>query len=360
MEGRFIASLLLVLMCEGALVSPTGGLKKSSLVQGLGDVRTKANQCPSEQDIFPCVCIYDSTNDLMDLDCSGVVDEEQLSQVFMANFPSTNFHAFTIYNNTGLTILHAGVFQDVSFQEFHIQFSVLEEIKEDALTPSYTTVTTLALTNNQIFSFPFSQIESFQVLQELNLASNNFHFLQIMKSDTLNTLGLAHNPLSSVTGDIFQGLTAVQIIDLSSTLAAEVFPGVYDSLSTLRQLLFTHNHFSFMPVGSFNLTTGAKQVLLDFTVNNIDTVQVDAFTGLAPGSTINLTDNFLTGLEEAVWRPLLEQDIILILGGNPLGCGCGIAWLVRDETLLDNTRDAMCADGILITDLNPSIFDLCP
>lgn len=210
-------------MCGAAL----GDLKGRSLEHGLDveDLHIRENQCPSEQDISPCICLYDSISDQMDLDCSGILDEAQLSQVFAASFPSTTFRAFKVYNNTGLTILEAGVFQDVSFQEMRVEFSALEEIRDGALDPSFATATTLTLSDNQIFSFPFSQIESFQVLQDLNLTNNDLRFLQIMNSDTLRSLRLAHNQLSSVTGDTLQGLTAVEIIDLSSTLAAEVFPG---------------------------------------------------------------------------------------------------------------------------------------
>lgn len=223
MESLFNKSFLFIVICGAAL----GNLNGRSLAHDLGteDVRIRENQCPSEQDISPCFCLYDSISDQMDLDCSAVLDEAQLSQVFAASFPSTTFRAFRVQNNTGLTVLEAGVFQDVSFQEIRVEFSALEAFREGALDSSFATATTLKLTDNQIFTFPFSQIESFQVLQDLSMTNNDLHFLQIMKSDTLKTLRLAHNPLSSVTGDTVQNLTAVEIIDLSSTLAAEVFPG---------------------------------------------------------------------------------------------------------------------------------------
>ncbi|XP_045106566.1 oplophorus-luciferin 2-monooxygenase non-catalytic subunit-like [Portunus trituberculatus] len=98
---------------------------------------------------------------------------------------------------------------------------------------------------------------------------------------------------------------------------------------------------------------------LTFYDNNIDSVEVDTFKGVQAPSHIAMDGNDLTTLQEAVWQPVLARGVTVGLEGNPLSCGCDIAWLVRDPTLLTGTQGARCADGRLLTDLDPADFDIC-
>lgn len=46
--------------------------------------------------------------------------------------------------------------------------------------------------------------------------------------------------------------------------------------------------------------------------------------------------------------------------GNPLLCGCDIAWLVRNHTLLEAVDVyTTCADGRLLASLDPADYDHC-
>ncbi|CAL4065175.1 unnamed protein product, partial [Meganyctiphanes norvegica] len=63
-----------------------------SKVHAMQDSRHQAEyygyeiSCPDAEDIAPCVCAYGNGNTYMDLDCSSVESEEQLKQIFKADF----------------------------------------------------------------------------------------------------------------------------------------------------------------------------------------------------------------------------------------------------------------------------------
>ncbi|XP_063602853.1 oplophorus-luciferin 2-monooxygenase non-catalytic subunit-like [Penaeus indicus] len=76
---------------------------------------------------------------------------------------------------------------------------------------------------------------------------------------------------------------------------------------------------------------------------------------------LRLDGNSLTVLDEAVFRPLLEDEVSLFLVGNPLSCECDIAWLVTTPDFMARIADdAACFNGQLLSDLDPGIYEnLC-
>ena len=55
-----------------------------------------------------------------------------------------------------------------------------------------------------------------------------------------------------------------------------------------------------------------------------------------------------------------ESELIIATSssGNPLTCGCDIAWLVSNSTYLNKTY-GICKNGTDIQDLNSSGYDHC-
>ncbi|MDK2413330.1 hypothetical protein QHH03_30035, partial [Aphanizomenon sp. 202] len=79
------------------------------------------------------------------------------------------------------------------------------------------------------------------------------------------------------------------------------------------------------------------------------------------GGLLDLKENSLTVLDEEVFRPFVQGGTTVALNGNPLRCGCDIAWLVVNGAFVDLISDGTtCSDGEFLADLDPSIFlDLC-
>ena len=46
--------------------------------------------------------------------------------------------------------------------------------------------------------------------------------------------------------------------------------------------------------------------------------------------------------------------------GNPLECGCDVLWLLNCADCMERLDESTCADGTLLTDLDPQdLADVC-
>lgn len=181
--------------------------------------------CPEPQDIFPCICSNTSLSS-MKMDCSEVLNEDVLMQVFSAFFPVTEFNELVIADNDYLSILPNGVFGDVSFRIVSIHGGVLEVIEEAALSSSFSTAERLMFYRNTISSFPFHVLSSFTNLKTLSLADNSLQELPDLSSATLEHLYLDNNPLGQVAATTFANTPALSVIYLQETGLREIVPGM--------------------------------------------------------------------------------------------------------------------------------------
>lgn len=316
-----------------------------------------AVSCPVANDIYPCVCTATPDGFSLDMDCSDVIDEAQLEEVFKANFPTSSFRRLTIYQNKNLRVLRDGAFGNTSFEEIWITDGVLTEVQEAALSGSALRALTLVFNMNNLSIFPFTTLISFSRLLSLDLRSNNLQVFPRIISGSLQVLYLSLNPLGDLPVDAFEGTPSLIDLHLSSTELTEILPGTLDGLTNLRIVDLGSNRLQELATNSVqcNSNTG----LVDLGYNQIRSVQPNAFPGLV-GGWLYIHHNLLTTLEEEVWRPLVENDGYIDPYGNPLLCGCDIAWLVRNGTLLEAVDVyTTCADGRVLASLDPADYDHC-
>ncbi|CAL4126386.1 unnamed protein product [Meganyctiphanes norvegica] len=291
--------------------------------------------CPDAEDIAPCVCTYHKEDNVMDLWCSSVDSEDQLKQIFKADFPFKNFREFRIQENNNLTVLEAGVFNGISFEIINIIYNKLEIIELQALDSCYETATEIYLYYNNITSFPFDELSHFSKLSRFDISDNH---------------------LSMIPADAFNGLTVLEHLNIFGNRASIV--GTFQDLPNLRGIDLSVNAITTVPV-HFIKTGSSGLYYIGLDDNNIISVEPGAFDNV-DGLVTNMWSNSLSTLEEATWRPCLEAGGKLWAAGNPLVCGCDIAWLFGDDQLLEQVDDgATCTDGENLHDLDPSIFDPC-
>ncbi|CAL4163144.1 unnamed protein product [Meganyctiphanes norvegica] len=291
--------------------------------------------CPYAEDIAPCVCTHDSASNAMDLVCSSVESEEQLKQIFKADFPSKNFHQFQLHDNNNIKVLEAGVFNGVSFEIINIYYTDLEVVELQALDSCYETATELRLYDNKITSFPFDELSQFSKLSFFDIHSNS---------------------LSVIPADAFQGLTALEYLDITYNSADIV--GTFQDLPNLQAIFLMNMGLTNIPA-HFIKTGSSHLIYIGLYDNNIVSVEPDAFD-ILNDLEISMMYNSLSTLDEATWRPNLEAGGTLEANGNPLVCGCDIAWLFGEDHLLKHVaKYATCTDGKLLHDLDPSRFDNC-
>ncbi|CAL4153242.1 unnamed protein product, partial [Meganyctiphanes norvegica] len=291
--------------------------------------------CPDAEDIFPCVCTYYSASNTLDLECSSVESEEQLKQIFKADFPFKNFREFKVQGNNNLKVLEAGIFNGISFERIDIGNNNLEIIELQALDSCYEVTTAIFLKSNRITSFPFDELS---------------HFSQ------LNHFDIGRNSLSVIPTDAFNGLTALDYLDISNNYAKIV--GAFQDLPNLQTIDLSYNNVTAVPV-NFIKTGSSDLTYIYMWGNNISSVEPGAFD-MVDSLYITMEDNSLSTLGEATWRPYLEVGGKIFAAGNPLICDCDIAWLFGEDQLLEGVSETTaCNDGVHLHDLDPSIFDPC-
>ncbi|CAL4094804.1 unnamed protein product [Meganyctiphanes norvegica] len=250
--------------------------------------------CLDAEDISPCVCTYYSASNAMDLECSTVEREKQLKQIFKADFPFKNFREFHIQGNNNLKVLEAGIFNGISFESINICNNNLEVIESQAFDSCYEVATAIFLKANRITSFPFDELSRFSKLSHFDIFSNS---------------------LSVIPANAFNGLTALDYLDISDNYAKIV--GTFQDLPSLHIIDLGYNDISIVPA-NFIKTGSSDLTYIYMWGNNIVSVEPGAFD-IVDGL-YAMEDNLLSTLEEATWRPYLEVGGKLFAARNPLIC----------------------------------------
>ncbi|CAL4094512.1 unnamed protein product [Meganyctiphanes norvegica] len=313
--------------------------------------------CPDADDIYPCECIFNDWKNTMNLNCTMVEGEDELAQVF-SSLPSLNFDSLVMSENRNVKILKAGVFGSVTFKELSFTWGVLEEVEAGALDGSMKTATSMEFDANHISIFPFETIEGFTNLTYLSLVRNDIAVFPIISSQSLTALIMVWNPLGNFPADAFENLPSLSFIELGYTDVVSIEPGAFSNLGELNEIELDFNLLSHLPTGAFT-TSSSQLTSISLGHNQIWDVQPGAFEAVN-GMRISLTKNYLTVLTEEVWRPLVEANVSLALFGNPLKCGCDLAWLVLEPELMNQVDEiSQCADGVYLHDLDPGLFEDC-
>ncbi|CAL4131232.1 unnamed protein product [Meganyctiphanes norvegica] len=307
--------------------------------------------CPDESDIKPCTCIVDITNSLI-LDCSKVADEDELTQVFKSYFPQPNFKTFLMRENKKVKHLTSNIFGDVSFKVISMQKGGLKHVSYHTFNNSFETLEYLDLSSNHLADIPWFGLHNYTSLNGLHLASNNITSVPSFYCKTLSEIYLGNNSLTGLQTDVFQHLKHLEHFEMDLAGLTDIVQGTFADMSHLFSIHLFYNDLTHVPEGTF-ATSSKKLQYIYLSYNKITTVEPDAFPAL-PLLEVWLRDNQLVDVEEVVWRPLLEAGGFLRVKGNPLLCGCDVAWLVRNQTLMSMVDDAACENS------DSSLYSLDP
>ncbi|XP_071520414.1 oplophorus-luciferin 2-monooxygenase non-catalytic subunit-like [Panulirus ornatus] len=319
-------------------------------LDGLGEA------CPSDASIHPCTCVVDDQLNV-DVDCSAVTSEDELREIFQNNFPSTNCRRLTINENQNLRTLREGDLGTATFQEIWITEGVLMTVQPNALSGSFATAKYLVFNYNSLHVFPFSQLSSFTNLLSLDLRHNKLKGFPRLNSTTLQSLYFTKNPLGNLPVDAFVNTPALSDIQLSQIGIHDLESGTFSGLPNLKSVALGANHLTSLKENSVEF--GNSNGLVDVGYNDIHDVAANAFPGLIKGW-VYIHHNHLTELKESAWGTLLNNGGYVDPYDNPLHCGCDIAWLVRNSTLMGEVDTyTTCANGVNLRDLNPVDYEDC-
>ncbi|CAL4133480.1 unnamed protein product [Meganyctiphanes norvegica] len=340
---------------------------KTSNAQGLDipHIPVKSNYeeniCPDPDEIWPCQCVQEESDGGLSMICHDVQDSVELRRVFKADFPTTNFSHLYMFDNYGVRVLDAGIFGNVTFTHFSLTFGALKEVHEGALQGSTGTVVVMDFNGNRIHKFdPLSNLSIYPKLKMVDLCFNHLPSIpSVMLSDSITHLNISYNPIGELPIGAFAGLTQLKYAHIWETGLSDIKPGIFTDIDTLEYVSLEFNQLEYLPVDAVTCTN-CNLTMVDLNHNyRLREVEPGAIT-ITPGMQIDLYGCNMTQVQEATWRPVLQQQAILWLYENPLECGCDIAWLVRQKELLKHVKGAICSDGSYIRLKDPADYDICP
>jgi hypothetical protein len=163
---------------------------------GINDIRAAAFPCPIPEDIHPCVCWTEEEG--IYLDCTDVTSEQQLENVFMQDFPVTEFYQFQI-NQTDILVDMNFTSNGVSFEKLLLYPGPLSirSISNKFLMNSYTTLKTICIYNSQLTEagFPLDNLNIFEMLDFLSFDGSNVSHLPNLVSETLTGLRIIYSDI---------------------------------------------------------------------------------------------------------------------------------------------------------------------
>ncbi|KAK7067279.1 hypothetical protein SK128_002643 [Halocaridina rubra] len=339
--------------------------------------------CPDDNAITPCVCMRVDLD--LDLDCSEVKSDQELQNVFMADFPFTQIRNFTILKppsegRVPISILNEGIFGSLRFQHIIISHTNLTFIQGDPFVNSSNVLETLAITDNHIVVFPFSEISKYTNLTDLRLFDNKLERLSNLESESLQYLQVSNNPTLLYGDEVFYDVPNLRYLGMAGINITNVAKNTFRFLHQLEILDLSRNNIQTLRNGSLWFESKDLNIIaLDFNdINDMepDTIgycqsggdqEICATDNMAIAPRFLMTNNQLTDIAEEVW----SESFGLVPNGevnyfafdnNLIYCGCNIAWVAIDDTnkQLVSAGSTCENNGMAISELPSGIFiDQC-
>ncbi|CAG0900176.1 unnamed protein product [Darwinula stevensoni] len=258
---------------------------------------TGQSPCPDPVDILPCSCIQESDTGDVIVDCSRAASSDEIYSAFNDAFwPFTELKRFKLEDNTGVRDFPEGLFGDVSFERIHLSRTTIGSLHPGAILSSKDRLSLLGITYSALVDFPWDVLPQLTNLSQLNLSNNSLTVLPQSQSSSLQYLMIENNQV------------------------AEIQAG--SSLPNLNILMLS----------------------------------------IGPNSRVILADNRISELTEAAFRPMVEPlsqgEGYIVLYGNPVDCGCSIAWWVLNPDFR-STLQGRCPGGTSFQDLDPEDYQDC-
>lgn len=248
----------------------------------LGAILTSAQHCPFHMDIAPCLCTERGPSPELDMDCSLVVDIDQLMRIFQADIPSTNFRRLTMTGTSDdpiqLGFLPEGVFGSVTFQEIIIQHTQIRRVDDYAFLGSNASLTVLTVSHSELTSFPTTILPLMPHLRQLDLSHNHLLFIPDLRSSSLRSLTLAHNSYLSFTDHVFTKLDHIVDLNIGYCNIETLTPGMFLNMMNLSAIYLENNRLTQLDDTSLHFTSGVVGEIV-LSGNQISSVEPNFFSG---------------------------------------------------------------------------------
>ena len=232
----------------------------------------------------------------------------------------TSLRALYLGDGHRLTSLEAGIFDDLSALKYlDLSGNPLTSL-EAGVFDSLTSLTELQLSYAGETAPPNGLFDKLTSLRELSMVTG------VAQLEAGLLTGFPVTRLSLYTGatlprELFHGLTSLKQLDVSghfhflpnplTTLEA----GIFEGLDALEELNLYRNRLTTLEVGAFDGLSSLTS--LNLSDNELASLEAGVFRGLSSLTSLDLSINELTSLEEGVFGELTGLDT-LSLHSNPL------------------------------------------
>lgn len=201
-------------------------------------------------------------------------------------------------------------------------------------------------------------------LKLLFLTKNHLSSIPIGLPADLKELRLDENRIADINEDAFQNVTTLQRLLLDGNLLedGDIAPGTFQDLVNLKELSLARNSLTTPPP----LLPGTSLTKLNLQENQVDSINVAAFSGLKKLERLDISSNQLQFLPPGVFDGLRNLRY-LNARNNLWRCDCSIKWVIawlRSLPSLVNVRGFTCQSpervrGTVIRELTLDAID-CP
>jgi len=355
---------------------------------GAPDVPNNAIPCPYPvaSDIDPCECLADPDTYQVYLICfwdfgdnatsnmakfQGVLDHfDSFNQVYVWEMTcdqcwNFNFDGALNENTTGrfeITYFTLEHFDITNSIEQDMQFS------ETAFLGSKESLKYLLIDSNSYFTPSVNILAGASNMEQLRLQGIDSQSSQLPSFSSLadlRLLSLSNGNFPSLGATNFIGLDNLASLFMDSSQVSEVDSETFSNLSSLTHLSMSFNNIETIQPYTFrDLTSLAILNLGDNIIKEI----LDDFSGVSANTQILLQNNDIRQLNETVFRPFVEKVFntplstgLIDVENNPLDCGCDVKWIVIDLEAIPVFRNARCASGINLSEVDPAGLEFfCP
>lgn len=159
-------------------------------------------------------------------------------------------------------------------------------------------------------------------LQSLDLSNNELKSLtedsEIIRLKRLQELRLQHNNITDISGETFNGLISLRILNISYNNLQFIPEGTFATTKELREIYLNNNLLFELAKGVFHRLE--QLLVLDLSNNQLSSAHIDGgtFIGLIRLVILNLSNNALTRIDGKTFKDLFFLQI-LDLRNNSIG-----------------------------------------
>ncbi|CAG0899762.1 unnamed protein product [Darwinula stevensoni] len=257
---------------------------------------------------------------------------------------------FKIHKNTRPLKLPVEILGDLTLQSLWIGDTTVTSIQPALILPSEDRLVNFTLRDSRLKEFPFHIIQGLRSLQILWLRNNSLTSIPGLHSHSLEILDLAYNKIVAIEENGWH-TPNLRELDIGFNPLSSLPSAVIKGLGKLEKFFCSGcNLGPTLLMGQMEFCSKTLKVV-SLWENNISRLEPGALTGVNGETTVYLSRNNITLLEENAFRPILEN---MSLGDGLLYIECEIG---RPDTSF--TETAFIAAASLVVLLIVIIIIVC-